>query len=82
MGKPVGGVEGCDSESKEQRELEVYLEILAGSIGFAVAFFPLHGTKNGGPCQNSGGNPANCHAPLRHRKTGSRLGTKQAIFPT
>jgi hypothetical protein len=46
MGKPVGGVEGRNSESKEQRELEVYL---AGSIGFAVAFFPCKGPKYGGP---------------------------------
>jgi hypothetical protein len=49
MGKLVEGVEQHDSESKEQRELKVYLEILGGSIGLAVASFPLQGTKNGGP---------------------------------
>jgi hypothetical protein len=39
-------LKGRDSESKEQCELEVYLESLAGGIGFAVACFsPCKGPK-------------------------------------
>jgi hypothetical protein len=50
MGKPVRGIEGRDSESKEQCELEVYLETFGGQDWLLVAwFFSLQGTKEADP---------------------------------